>query len=180
MKATAKFLLATASSFSLYMFSSMFELRFLNPVQVVVLALIFVALVSGLVAGSTAGAGFGTLLGGFIALILSVFLGIEVWNPSPSPSDLIIIRILLVGFSSLLSAGVGYVAAGITHKGVQEAQSIFEEEKKTEAAEVSVEKSIESPQAPAEAELRICKFCGNAIPAESIYCPMCGEKLVET
>jgi predicted membrane channel-forming protein YqfA (hemolysin III family) len=142
-----------------------------NPAQPAILAVVLAAAVAGVLTGSGPTAALSVGSGTLAAFVLAIWLGISLYNPSPTPSDLYVVRLMLIGISCMLSAGVGYVSGKVfVGKAVKAKPAEVVEENKVETAP-AVEKQI--------AGNRVCKFCGSIIPAESIYCPMCGTKLVE-
>jgi len=141
------------------------------PAQPAILAVVLAAAIAGVLTGSGPSAALAVGSGTLAAFVLALWLGISLYNPSPTPSDLYVVRLMLIGLSSILSAGVGYVSGKVLAGNIVKAkQSEVVEEKKAETAHV-VQKQVGGN--------RLCKFCGSVIPAESIYCPMCGMKLVE-
>ncbi|MEM4280781.1 MAG: zinc ribbon domain-containing protein [Candidatus Caldarchaeum sp.] len=171
-------------SLAIILLLSTVELSFPQPLQAVVISLVLTAVASGFVAGSAATAAAGTFIGGFAALVLAILWNVTLWSPSPVPSDMPIIRTLLLGGAAVLAAGVGFVKGSILHK-----TPVPTEPRKEQSQAVQPQDSsqVTSPLIPEskptpvvlEVENRICKFCSSVIPAESVYCPMCGAKLVE-
>lgn len=51
---------------------------------------------------------------------------------------------------------------------MSEATEMAEDEEKTELGEEKEEMAF-----------KICKFCNEKIPADAVFCPFCGHKLVE-
>ncbi len=141
------------------------------PAQPAILAVVLAAAVAGVLTGSGPIAALAVGSGSLAAFVLALLLGISLYNPSPTPSDLNVVRLMLIGLSSILSAGVGYVSGKVFVGNIVKAKP----------AEVVEEKKVETTPAVEKqvAGNRVCKFCGSVIPAESIYCPMCGTKLVE-
>ncbi|MEM1945810.1 MAG: zinc ribbon domain-containing protein [Candidatus Caldarchaeum sp.] len=179
----ARIAAAALTSFAIVFLASIFEFSFPQPLQIVVVSLVLAAVATGFVAGSPVKAAAATFAGGVGALVLSILWGVKLWSPSPVPSDTPIIRTLLVCGTAVLAAGVGYLAAGLLQKSRAATEQWKEQpaSAKAEAPTQSEPTSMESMAAidSFEAENRICKFCGSVIPAESVFCPMCGAKLVE-
>jgi len=140
------------------------------PAQPAILAVALTAVLAGLLTGSGLLAAVSAVSGSLAALLLALWLGVVLYNPSPIPSDLYMIRLMLIGLTGLLASGVGYVLGGVSGGKTVGAKP----------AEVTGKKTASVvPEVGQVAESRVCKFCTSIIPAESVYCPMCGTKLVE-
>ena len=78
-----------------------------------------------------------------------------------------------VGVAIILSAVVSLLSnrAPATEEGLKVEVS--------EKAEVREEETMVEEKRKAEAELMSCPHCGQQIPSDSIYCPLCGGKVKE-
>ncbi|MDW8360522.1 MAG: zinc ribbon domain-containing protein, partial [Candidatus Caldarchaeum sp.] len=95
------------------------------------------------------------------------------------PMDLPIIRSLLIGATALSAAAVGLVASKLLARPrspAKKAEAVKPVKKEEVELEAASELVLEPPVEPGN---RICKFCSSVIPAESVFCPMCGARLVE-
>ncbi|MEM0384441.1 MAG: hypothetical protein QXS57_05050 [Candidatus Caldarchaeum sp.] len=170
---------AALASFAIMILLSTLEFTAEQPAQPVVAAVVLAAVAAGFAGRSPVRAAVGVLIGGVAAFTLASLWGVKLWSPSPVPSDLPVIRMMLIGGTALLAAGVGLVASEILSK---PKPSGLKEETPKPAKQPVVELEVvkkEVREAVPEPGNRVCKFCENVIPAESVFCPMCGAKLVE-
>lgn len=137
-----------------------------------------IALVVGFVANSASIAALATAIGGLASFLAALSLNLSLWSPSPYPSDLLAVRGMIFGATVLLSSGVGFISSGLLPRKPKEPQKTVEAAPQPEAVKEQ-EKTQEQRPEPAELGMKICKFCQNVIPTESVFCPMCGVKLVE-
>lgn len=141
---------------------------------------------AGLLSRGGALAALASAVGGLAGLILNIRIGTYLWNPSPTSLDLIPIRLLLLGASAGIAAVMGYgfrlkpVPPPVEEKKI-ETPSMGVVEEKPSPEPPKIEAQVEEAARPEYVEIqsRICKFCYSVIPAESRFCPMCGQKLVE-
>ncbi len=183
MSPTARIAACSSASFAIILLMSTLESSSPQPLQPIAISIVLTAVVAGFMASSAMLAAFGTLIGGAVALVLGAVWGVKLYPTSPTPLDTYIIRLMLLGGTALLSSGVGYVSSSIFTKPSQK-QVIEVEQPPQLSQETTQSPSMEAtpPQPtphPTMADKRVCKFCGSVIPAESVYCPMCGTKLVE-
>ncbi|MEM1943368.1 MAG: zinc ribbon domain-containing protein [Candidatus Caldarchaeum sp.] len=170
---------AALASFAIIFLLSTLEFTAEQPIQLVVAAVVLAAVAAGFAGRSPFRAAVGVLIGGAAAFTLAYFWGVRLWSPSPVPSDLPVVRMMLIGGTALLAAGVGLVASEIISK---PKPSGLKEEKPKPVKQPVVELEVvkkEVRDVVQEPGNRVCKFCESVIPAESVFCPMCGAKLVE-
>ncbi len=172
------------ASFSIVLLMSTLEFSSPNPLQPIVISIVLTAAATGFITSSAMLAAFGTLIGGVVALVLGTAWGVKLYPTSPAPLDTYIIRLFLLGGAALLSSGVGYISGGIFAKPSPKQMNGLEQpppfSQETIKSQSTTEVTQPQPTSlPAMADKKICKFCGSIIPAESIYCPICGTKLVE-
>lgn len=181
--------LSIAATFALVLALTRIESNFI-PLIAVLLNVALVGAVAGVIGQSAPLSALSVVIGGIAGLYISAFMGVQLWNPSPVPSDLMVVRLLLIGAAACVAAVSGYALRVRPAKPIQkpaaEPQALevapSEVEKAGEVGVISkpaeqVEVSI--PAGHVEIQTRICKFCASVIPAESVFCPMCGNKLVE-
>ncbi len=191
MRSSVRLLLSILGSFALMLLLTRFE-TVLHPWGLVILEVAGVGAVAGLLGRSAPLSALGSVVGGLAGTYLSLYTGIQLWNPSPIASDLLPIRLLMLGGTAAVGAVVGHIVRGVPAKGPEPIKTV--EEPITQQPEV--EKVTAPEQKPVmeqaasvveaghqaeyfEVQTRICKFCSSVIPAESVFCPMCGNKLVE-
>ncbi|MEM0440851.1 MAG: hypothetical protein QXY84_03010 [Candidatus Caldarchaeum sp.] len=178
----ARFLAGAVIAYGLNFLLQYVEQLVENPIQPVVLSVTATALATGFVVGSAATAALAVLVGAVASFFSAYFLGFFLWSPSPIPSDLPTIRLLIIGGTALLTAGFGYVSGRMfAAKPKPEEVSLQVTEQFAQPAEVEETTKKTSATVPVQMEqaMKVCKFCQNVIPSESIFCPMCGAKLVE-
>ncbi|MCS7110227.1 MAG: hypothetical protein NZ956_02000 [Candidatus Caldarchaeum sp.] len=182
MRTLVKLALSMAIAFAVTLLHHYLEQVWENPLQPVILSITVTALVVGFVANSASVAALATVVGGAASFVTAYLLGFNLWTPSPIPSDLPIIRSFIIGVTAILSSGIGYVSANLfvkKPKEIEKAEPVVPEPAKHESTEP--EPVVERPVVPTpEPGMKICKFCQSIIPAESVFCPMCGVKLVES
>ncbi|MEM4315979.1 MAG: zinc ribbon domain-containing protein [Nitrososphaerota archaeon] len=196
MRGALRLALSIAATFALLLVITRLESN-LSPMTVIILNVALVGFVAGALGRSASLAALGLVVGGTAGLVFNMLIGTQLWNPSPTPSDLMVVRLLLLGAAAAVAAVAGYALR------VREAAKELEAEKPVSEAAPShpptpavsppiiVGEQAKSPTMPAstveegaaggyvELQTRICKFCASVIPAESVFCPMCGNKLVE-
>lgn len=182
--------LSTAATLALVLVLTRIESNF-TALIAVLLNVALVGAVAGVIGQSSPLSALSVVIGGIAGLYISMFMGVQLWNPSPIASDLMVIRLLMLGGAAGVAAISGYAlrvrpaekpiqqpAAGpsvteVSAPGVEKAGEVEVISKSAEQVEVSM------PTGRVEVQTRICKFCASVIPAESVFCPMCGNKLVE-
>ncbi|MDW7977208.1 MAG: zinc ribbon domain-containing protein [Candidatus Caldarchaeum sp.] len=170
---------AALASFAIMFLLSTMELSSPQPTQVILISMVLAAVASGFAGGSALKAAVGAVIGGVSAFILGFYWGVSFWSPSPVPMDLPIIRSLLIGATALSAAAVGLVASKLLARPrspAKKAEAVKPVKKEEVELEAASELVLEPPVEPGN---RICKFCSSVIPAESVFCPMCGARLVE-
>lgn len=182
MRTLTKFLAGAALSYGLTFLLQYVEQLVENPVQPVILSVAATALATGFVVGSASMAAFAFIVGGVASFFSAYFLGFSLWSPSPVPSDLPTIRLLILGGTALLTAGTGYVSARMfaaKHEPKTIGPPVAEQTAQPVEAEGTQEALSVTVPTPGEQAMKVCKFCQSVIPSESVFCPMCGAKLVE-
>lgn len=182
MRTLGRLAAGTALGFAISFLHYLIEQMSDNQLQIVVFSVVVTALVVGFVAGSAAVAALATVLGGFTSFVIVYFLGFNLWTPSPIASDLPIVRSLVLGATALFASGAGYLSASLfPAKQLPKVEKQPVSEVKEELRkEVAPQQEQKYPLVqPAEQAMKICKFCTSVIPVESVFCPMCGAKLVE-
>ena len=126
------------------------------------------------------------LIGGSISLLISMLLS----KTQVVPPDLfsrclrpeyMMYYVIMVGIASGLSITLSRIYPKPAVKGVEEvkveearAEEVVErEERPPERVEEEIAKAEEAPKP----ELIKCPHCGKLIPSDSIFCPLCGEKI---
>ena len=126
------------------------------------------------------------LIGGSISLLISMLLsGTQVVPPDLFSRCLrpeyMMYYVIMLGIASGLSITLSRIYPKPAVKGVEEvkveearAEEVVErEERPPERVEEEIAKAEEAPKP----ELIKCPHCGKLIPSDSIFCPLCGEKI---
>jgi hypothetical protein len=159
-----------------------------NPqaLYLVIVQVVGLGVASGLLSRGGGLAALASAVGGLAGLTLNLQSGVVLWSPSSVGSDLVIIRLLLLGASAAIAAVVGYgFRVKPTPKPVEGERMVQQKgvavESRAPVEPPKIEAQVEEAVQPEYVEIqsRICKFCSSVIPAESVFCPMCGHKLVE-
>jgi hypothetical protein len=192
MRGSVRLGLSVLGSLALVLFLTRFEKT--GSLTLIFLEVAGSGALAGLLGRSASLSALGSLVGGLAGTYLAVSMGVPLWNPSPTPSDLLIIRLFMLGGIAAVAAVVGYIARVRPRERVKDEsvespgikQPIAEkkptlETKIVQEPEIEPATTVESKASSEyiEVQTRICKFCLNVIPAESVFCPMCGNKLVE-
>ena len=122
------------------------------------------------------------LIGGSIPpLILILLSNAQVISPDLASQYLQPYYLIILAIASGLSITLSKIHPKTAITGVREvevegevkAEEIIEEAKPPERAEEEIAKVEEAPKP----ELIKCPHCGQLIPSDSIFCPLCGERI---